>query len=192
MNIKDIKIVLASKSPRRCELLKYITEDFEVLPSSCDEALPDGIEPVQAPEYLAVQKAMDVLKLRQDCLIIGCDTVVIIDGKILGKPHGEEEAIDMLLTLSGRVHSVISGVCLCYKGKTLSFSQKTDVEFYPLRPDKALDYIRRCKPFDKAGSYGIQDKGGLFVKGISGDFYNVVGFPVPRLAVELDRFIKII
>lgn len=189
MDLKNANIVLASKSPRRCELMKYITEDFEILPSSCEEKLPAGIEPQEAPEFLAVQKALDVLKLRPDSLVIGCDTVVIIDDKILGKPHNEEDAFNMLTALSGRVHSVISGVCLCYKGKTLSFSQKTAVEFYPLAPDDILDYIRCCKPLDKAGSYGIQDKGCLFVKEIVGDFYNVVGFPVARLAREIEKLL---
>lgn len=192
MDLNNLKIVLASKSPRRCELLRYITENFEVLPSENQENLPDGIQPCEAPEFLAAQKALDVLKKRPDSLIIGCDTIVLIDGRILGKPHSEDEAYEMLSTLSGRVHTVISGVCLCYKGKTLSFSQKTAVEFYPLSPDEILDYIHSCKPFDKAGSYGIQDKGGLFVKEITGDFYNVVGFPVPRLARELKKFLNMI
>ena len=132
MSSAKIKYLLASQSPRRAELMKYITDEFEILPSDCDETVPDGIEPEEIPELLAARKALSVSRLKKDRLVIGCDTVVIIDGVILGKPHTPDRAISMLKTLSGRTHTVVSGVCICYKGKTMSFSQKTLVSFYEL------------------------------------------------------------
>lgn len=184
------KIILASQSPRRRELLRYIFDEFEVIPSDADETPPEGVESADIPEILAVRKALDVSKAHPEALVIGCDTVVILDGKIFGKPHSKPEAIDMLKALSGRTHDVISGVCLCYGGKTLSFSQRTGVTFYPLSEEDILGYIEKCPPYDKAGSYGIQDCGGLFVKSLDGDHYNVMGFPIARLKIELERLRK--
>lgn len=182
------KIILASQSPRRKELLKYIFDDFESIPSNADETPPEDIEARYVPQMLAVRKAMDISKIRPEALVIGCDTVVILDGKIFGKPHNEKEAFEMLKALSGRTHEVISGVCLCYgSSRTLSFSQTTGVTFYPLSDSDILSYIKKCPPFDKAGSYGVQDCGGLFVKSLNGDHYNVMGFPIARLKLELER-----
>lgn len=191
MSSAKIKFLLASQSPRRAELMKYITDEFEILPSDCDETVPDGIEPEEIPELLAARKALSVSRLKKDRLVIGCDTVVIIDGVILGKPHTPDRAISMLKTLSGRTHTVVSGVCICYKGKTMSFSQKTLVSFYELFEEEIRDYVQSCKPLDKAGAYGIQDKGGLFVREISGDYYNIVGLPVARLKREIDKLVSI-
>ena len=191
MSSAKIKYLLASQSLRRAELMKYITDEFEILPSDCDETVPDGIEPEEIPELLAARKALSVSRLKKDRLVIGCDTVVIIDGVILGKPHTPDRAISMLKTLSGRAHTVVSGVCICYKGKTMSFSQKTLVSFYELFEEEIRDYVQSCKPLDKAGAYGIQDKGGLFVREISGDYYNIVGLPVARLKREIDKLVSI-
>lgn len=188
----DINYVLASKSPRRAELMKYITPDFEILPSECGENPPDGIEADEVPEFLAVQKALDVLKKRPDSLVIGCDTVVILNGEILGKPKDEDDAFRMLKALSGRVHTVVSGVCICYKGRTLSFTQKTAVEFYPISDEDIKEYILKSSPLDKAGSYGIQDEGRMFVKEISGDYYNVVGLPLARLNLEIKKLVRLL
>ena len=188
----DINYVLASKPPRRAELMRYIAPDFEILPAECGENPPDGIEADEVPEFLAVQKALDVSKKRPDSLVIGCDTVVILNGEIMGKPKDLEDAFRMLKALSGRVHTVVSGVCLCYKGKTLSFTQKTAVEFYQLSDEDILDYVRQSNPLDKAGAYGIQDKGGLFVKEISGDYYNVVGLPLARLNLEIKKLVRLL
>lgn len=191
MSSAGIKYLLASQSPRRAELMRYIADEFEILPSDCDETVPDGIEPEEIPELLAARKALSVSRLKKDRLVIGCDTVVIIDGVILGKPHTPDRAISMLKTLSGRTHTVVSGVCICYKGKTMSFSQKTLVSFYELSEEEIRDYVQSCKPLDKAGAYGIQDKGGLFVREISGDYYNIVGLPVARLKREIDKLVSI-
>lgn len=191
MSSAGIKYLLASQSPRRAELMRYIADEFEILPSDCDETVPDGIEPEEIPELLAARKALSVSRLKKDRLVIGCDTVVIIDGVILGKPHTPDRAISMLKTLSGGTHTVVSGVCICYKGKTMSFSQKTLVSFYELSEEEIRDYVQSCKPLDKAGAYGIQDKGGLFVREISGDYYNIVGLPVARLKREIDKLVSI-
>lgn len=172
--------------------MHYIAPDFEILPAECGENPPAGIEADEVPEFLAVQKALDVSKKRPDSLVIGCDTVVILNGEIMGKPKDLEDAFRMLKALSGRVHTVVSGVCLCYKGKTLSFTQKTAVEFYQLSDEDILDYVRQSNPLDKAGAYGIQDKGGLFVKEISGDYYNVVGLPLARLNLEIKKLVRLL
>ena len=172
--------------------MKYITPDFEILPAECGENPPDGIEADEVPEFLAVQKALDVLKKRPDSLVIGCDTVVILNGEILGKPKDEDDAFRMLKALSGRVHTVVSGVCICYKGRTLSFTQKTAVEFYPISDEDIKEYILKSSPLDKAGSYGIQDEGRMFVKEISGDYYNVVGLPLARLNLEIKKLVRLL
>ncbi|MCD7889083.1 MAG: Maf family protein [Oscillospiraceae bacterium] len=186
-----IKYILASSSPRRHELFAFITKDFEVISPDCDEVLPKETEPYSVPEILAVRKAMSVAKTHPDEMVVGCDTVVILDGVIFGKPKDEANAYDMLGTLSGRTHTVVSGVCICYKGRTLSFSQETDVEFYPLSDSEIRNYITEFKPLDKAGSYGVQDGGALFIKGIRGDYYNVMGLPIARLKREIDKLITL-
>lgn len=187
----NIKFVLASQSPRRAELLKYITPEFEILPSDCDETVPDGVPADEAPQILAVRKALHVRELRPDALVIGCDTVVIIDGVILGKPHDAQDAKRMLRLLSGRTHTVVSGVCICLGSKTLSFTQNTLVSFYDMSDEEIDSYVQECSPLDKAGAYGIQDRGGLFVKHIDGDFYNIVGLPIARLSREIKKLCEI-
>ena len=184
------RVILASQSARRKELLKYIFDSYEVIPSGADETPPDGVPAEEIPEILATKKALYVARSNPDALVIGCDTVVILDGVIFGKPENSEEAFAMLRALSGRTHSVVSGVCVCCQGKTLSFSQTTEVTFYPLSDEDILKYITESSPLDKAGSYGIQDRGGLFVEKINGDHYNVIGFPIARLNIELRRFEK--
>lgn len=181
------RIILASQSPRRRELLRYIFDEFEIIPSNADETPPKDVEAACVPEILAVRKALDVYKSHPDALVIGCDTVVILDGKIYGKPHDLAEAVSMLKTFSDRTQDVVSGVCLCCGGKTLSFSQLTKVTFYPLSEEEILRYFEKYPPYDRAGAYGIQDGGGLFVKSLSGEHYNVMGFPIARLNIELSR-----
>ena len=188
----DKKIILASQSARRRELIQYIFENFEVIPSNVDETPPEGVDAEYIPEILAVRKASDIAKSHPDALVIGCDTVVILDGVIFGKPADTTEAFLMLKALSGNTHEVVSGVCLCCGGKTMSFSQTTRVTFYQLSDEDILSYISESSPLDKAGSYGIQDRGGLFVKSIEGDHYNVIGFPIARLKIELERFEKLL
>jgi len=188
--INNFKIVLASASPRRQELLKKIFDDFEVCPANIDEKIPENINPFEVAEKIAVQKSQAIKS--ENALVIACDTVVIYDGKILGKPTDFSDAFEMLFELSARTHTVVTGVCLCYKGKSYSFSEETEVEFYPLSSEEINAYCSTSEPFDKAGGYGIQGLGGLFVRKINGDFYNVVGLPIARLKREIERFLKIV
>lgn len=185
-----MKIILASASPRRKELLKKIYDEFEICPSSADETLPCGISCDRAAEYLASAKAFQVAENNKNSLVIGCDTVVICDDRILGKPADEKEAAHMLHMLSGRTHRVITGVCLCCGDKSMSFSSETYVEFYKLSDSEINDYIATGEPSDKAGAYGIQGLGGLFVRKIDGDFYNVVGLPAAELSRKLKQFLS--
>lgn len=182
-------IILASKSPRRQELIRNITDDFAVVVSEADERLPEGISPEASPVYLAEVKARAVADQHPDRLIIGADTVVILDGCVLGKPKDKDDAVRMLRTLSGKTHTVITGCCIIKAGKERVFGERTQVTFYPLSDGEIEAYIATGEPFDKAGSYGIQGKGSLFVSGIEGDFFNVMGLPVARLNRELRDFL---
>lgn len=176
-------MILASQSPRRRELLAFISPDFRVIPAVGEENIPDGAAPEQAVLALSRQKAEEVSSEHICEVVIAADTVVAIDGKILGKPHSEAEAFEMLNTLSGRVHSVFTGVCVIFAdGSVENFAEETKVEFYPLTAEEINAYIATGDPMDKAGAYGIQEKGAANVKGIVGDFYNVMGLPVGRLA----------
>lgn len=185
-----LDIILASASPRRRELLSVITKDFRVFPSDAEEILPEGTEPLKSAEILSEIKAKALMGMYPDSLIIGADTAVILGEKILGKPKDCDDAFKMLKSLSGKTHTVITGCTLIYKEKTVSFTEKTEVEFFPLSDNEILEYIKTGSPFDKAGSYGIQDQGSLFVKRISGDFYNVIGLPIARLKREIENITK--
>lgn len=184
------KIILASQSPRRQELIRHITHSYEVRVSDVDEVIPEGLVPERVPEHLALQKAQAVSRLNPDRVVIGADTVVLLGDKILGKPEGKDDAFSMLRSLSGQTHVVVTGCCITDGTRTRCFSEKTDVEFYELSDREILDYIDTGEPFDKAGSYGIQGRGMLFVRGIRGDFFNVMGLPVARLYRELNMFFE--
>ena len=185
-----MKIILASASPRRQELLKYIVPEFEVLPADIDETLPADISAEKCAEYLACKKARHIAEIYPDCVVIGSDTVVIIDNTSLGKPSDEADAERMLTMLSGKSHKVITGVCIAAAGKYDSFSNETAVKFYPLSAEEIRDYIATGEPMDKAGAYGIQGYGSVLVEGIDGDFFNVMGLPVAMLKRRLEKFIK--
>ena len=158
--------------------------NYSVIVSDYDESLNDEKDPFGHVVLSASEKAKSVSgKLDDDCIIIGADTVVVIDGKILGKPKTENDAIDMLLSLSGRMHKVITGICLLdSKNNKMHVNVSvTEVYFTDISRALASKYVDESKPFDKAGSYAIQDKGALFVRQINGDFYNVVGLPISLL-----------
>ncbi len=188
------KIVLASGSPRRKELLARTGMKFSVVVSDGEEKT-DLTDPAQAVEQLSQDKALAVAKMlegqQEVSLIIGADTVVAFKGEILGKPADEGDALQTLLKLQGKAHQVYTGVTLLVKEqgrwKPYTFSEKTDVEFYPVSQNEILDYIKTGEPMDKAGSYGIQGTFGIYVKGICGDYNNVVGLPVGRLVYELKK-----
>lgn len=175
-------LILASGSPRRRELLSLITDEFEVLVSGCEEFVPEGTPAEKVPAILAEQKALAVAKLRPEDTVIGSDTVVVLNGEIFGKPKDKEHARAMLKALSGKKHFVYTGVAVAEKGEVRSFVQKTEVEFYELSNETIEKYIESLEPMDKAGSYGIQGKGSVLVKGISGDYFNVMGLPVAETA----------
>lgn len=183
-----MNVILASASPRRKQLLSRIFSDFEICPSSADETVPKTVRSYEYAEYLAVKKAEDIAEKNKNSLVIGCDTVVISGNNILGKPQNRNDAYDMIKMLSGKKHQVMTGICLCLNGKSISFSCRTDVEFYNLSESEIQEYISSDEPYDKAGAYGIQGAGGLFVKRIDGDFYNVMGLPVAELNRRIKQF----
>lgn len=181
------RFILASQSPRRQELIGYILSEYEVIVSDAQEILPDGIAPEDVPAYLAGIKAQTVASEHPDDVVIGADTVVILDDQVLGKPKDEDDAFHMLRALSGKAHTVITGCAIIQNGRMTTFADHTRVEFYPLSDREILDYIATGEPFDKAGAYGIQGKGSVLVKCIEGDFFNVMGLPVARLKREMER-----
>ena len=183
-------MILASASPRRNELLSLILDEFQIEPADVDESIENNIPLEQIPAYLAAKKAKYVSERHPDDIVIGCDTGVFIDNNIIGKPSNEKAAYQILKLLSGRTHHVITGVALCRGGRISCFSQATEVEFYPLSEEEINDYILTGEPMDKAGAYGIQGKGAIFVRGIKGDYFNVVGLPVAMLKRKLEEFVR--
>ena len=183
-----MNVVLASASPRRKLILENAGYSVTVRVSDADETLPENITPEKAVEHLAKVKA-NAVERKTDELVIGADTVVVLDGEILGKPADEDDAFKMLTALSGRKHKVYTGVCIIYNEKEEIFHDCTEVEFYPLLPDEIRAYIKTGEPMDKAGSYGIQEKGSLFVKGIVGDYFSVMGLPVALINQKIKVFL---
>lgn len=183
-----MSIILASGSPRRKELMLNITDDFITEVSDVEEIIPENINPVEASEYLARLKAESVaVKYKNsDNIIIGCDTSVILDGEIMGKPIDYNQCFDYLSRLSGKMHIVTTGCCLIMNDSIKSFTEMTKVYFRKISSDEICDYISTGEPYDKAGGYGIQGKGSVFVEKINGDFFNVMGLPVCRLNMEIN------
>lgn len=190
-NLKQYNIILASNSPRRKELLAGLGIDFDirVLPG-IKEQYPEELSVEKISAFLAAQKAeANKQSMNDKDLLITADTVVVCDGKALGKPQNETAAAAMLQTLSGKTHQVITGVCLTSREKQTVFSVSTDVTFRRLTNEEINYYISKFKPYDKAGAYGIQEWiGYIGVESIYGSFFNVMGLPVQRLYCELQRF----
>ncbi len=182
-NIANKKVILASKSPRRQELLKGLNIPFEVLTREVNEDYPAHIATAEIAEFLAKKKANAFVDILNDENIIICaDTIVVLGNKVLGKPKSHAEAFEMLEALSGRQHKVISGVCVKTNTKTISFSSTTIVDFKTLSDAEINFYIKTYKPFDKAGSYGIQEWiGYIGISNINGSYFNVMGLPVYEL-----------
>lgn len=181
-----MRIILASKSPRRKEILQNLGIDFEIITKETDET-SDICEPSRLVKELSFRKGKAVYdELRDDsALIISSDTVVTIDNKILGKPKSAEDAAEMLKTLSSRSHQVVSGVTLIYNGITLTDSETTEVKFSSLSDDVIERYVATNEPMDKAGSYAVQGLASMMIEGINGCYFNVVGFPVHRFSKML-------
>ena len=183
-------IILASQSPRRRELLGQMgISDFIIRPAQGEEKSAPGLSPAQLVEALSLQKGVEVaVSAAPGDLVISADTVVAVDDRVLGKPHSREEAAAMLASLSGRTHTVYTGVTVCRDGNVLTEHEATAVRFRSLTPGEIAAYVATGEPMDKAGAYGIQGYGALLVEGIEGDYCNVVGLPVCRLGRMLARF----
>lgn len=190
MNLSNYKIILASGSPRRKQMLDDLGFCFNVKKTNTDESYPKTLDVNKVAEYLSIKKADSFKnKMANNELVITADTVVVIDNKILGKPSNKQEAIEMLNSLSGKEHKVITGVCLLTNEKQTAFSSITKVFFKELNEKEINYYIDKFQPYDKAGSYGIQEWIGLVgVERIEGSYFNVVGLPVQRLYTELMKF----
>lgn len=184
-------IILASASPRRAQLLKQIGLDFKVIPSDLPEEIKSDVSsPSEIVKELAAQKAKHVAGMVSQGLIIGADTIVVLEGQILGKPSGTEHAIEMLTLLSGKEHSVYTGIAL-FKipdEKLMVDYSETKVKFRAFGRDEIISYIATGEPFDKAGSYAIQGKGAVFVDSIKGCYFNIVGLPITKLVKMLGEF----
>lgn len=187
-NLKKYKVILASNSPRRKELLAGLGVDYEVrtLPD-VDESYPETLKGADIPLYIAKEKSDAYLGMMQPGeLIITADTIVWLDDKVLGKPRDREEALQMLRDMSGRTHEVFTGVCLTTTEWQRSFAAQTEVRFSPLSEEEITYYVDKYKPMDKAGAYGVQEWIGFIgVENISGSYYNIMGLPVQKLYREL-------
>ena len=184
-----MKIILASQSPRRYDILKKEGYDIEVVPSCYDEKINGLKYSDELVENCAYQKALDVKKrIGDDTLIVSADTVVVNNGIILGKPKDEKEACNMLLSLSKKTHFVATSICLIYKNKIFKGTDKTFVTFKELSNNEICDYVNNKKPFDKAGSYGIQDEGFNFAIKLEGNLDNVIGFPIALFEKKLTMY----
>lgn len=190
-NLSKYKVLLASKSPRRHELLSELRVPFNVVTiGGIDESYPDSLKAEDIPEYLANKKADHYIsQFTGNEMVITADTLVILEDRVLGKPRDSKEATEMLHSLSGKVHKVVTGVCISTHHKRVSFSSVTEVKFADLSADDIKYYVDNYQPFDKAGSYGIQEWiGCVSVEWIKGSYYNVMGLPVHRLYNELKKF----
>nr|WP_325211288.1 Maf family protein [uncultured Oscillibacter sp.] len=184
------QIVLASGSPRRRELLERIgVTDFVVRVPEVEESFPEGLTPPEVVAYISREKAEAAARLcGPGDIVITADTMVFLDNRRLGKPRDERHALEMLTALQGRKHTVCTGVSVCQGAKRLTESESTDVFFRPATEAQLLRYIATGEPMDKAGAYGVQGRGALLVERLEGDFFNVMGLPVLRLARMLERF----
>lgn len=184
-------LILASKSPRRRELLAQMgLTDFEIHPAVGEELAEPGLTPPELVQALALHKAREVAEkfAQSGDLVIGADTIVVLDGQVLGKPRNEAHALEMLTALSGRAHHVYTGVAVLQDGRALAQVEDTAVWFRNVSQAELNRYIATGEPMDKAGAYGIQGRGGLLVSRIEGDYTNVVGLPIVRLASLLAQF----
>lgn len=186
-------IILASRSPRRIHLLHQIGLSFTVQESGVDEHIPDGIAPEEVVRRLSLEKASRVAERLHDGIVIGADTIVVLDGKILGKPSSKGEAISMLSKLGGRTHTVFTGFAMIDVESQKSYVdyEKTEVTFRGLSNEEIESYVESGSPMDKAGAYGIQDDyGAVFVERINGCFYTVVGFPLSKFYTSWNMFLE--
>ena len=176
-----MKIILASNSPRRKELLHRDGYEFEVIPSTVDEIVDKSLNPIENVKSLAKQKCLDVAKNHYDDVVIGADTIVVFDNKIFGKPKTDLEAYQMLNVLQGKSHEVMTGVCVCYKKTMINEAEISQVIFKAMSDEDIWDYIKTKEPCDKAGAYAIQGIGKKYIEAYKGSFDNIVGLPMELL-----------
>lgn len=183
------KIILASQSPRRRQLLEWAEISFEVVTSNLDESYPPGLTTEDTAIHIAREKALAVeQKTGNEKIILAADTIVVLKDRIIGKPVDREEAISILHDLSGNTHSVITGVVIKKGEKEIAFADRTEVHFHQLNREQIEFYVDKYKPYDKAGAYAIQEWIGVVgIKAVKGDFYNVMGLPVSRVVRELEK-----
>jgi len=184
-----MKVILASQSPRRKELIELLHIKAKTIPSQIEEVIDPTLSHEENVMDLAYQKAMDVFKSHKEDLVLGFDTLVILDKHIMGKPDNKEQAKTYLKQLSGRTHRVITGCAVIKKGYSTSFFSSALVSFYPMDDQEIDDYIATNEPFDKAGAYGIQGYGAKYIESIQGDYYAVVGFPVSKIYRVLKKIL---
>jgi len=182
-------LILASRSPRRREILHMLGYDFSVIASGAEESadFSHGID--DAVMNIALTKAAEIARSHPEDIVLGADTVVALDGRVLGKPADADDAADMLRLLSGKTHTVYTGVAILGSGHQCVFCEKTQVTFYPLDDKEIAAYVATGEPMDKAGSYGIQGLGAVLVRRIEGDFFTVMGLPAARVCRALKAFI---
>lgn len=183
-------LILASASPRRSELLRQLKWEFEVVPSDAEEVTYEYLSPQEICQLNAHRKARAVAKKIPDALVLGADTLVFLNGEVMGKPRDLAEAQQMLTLLQGRTHQVVTGVCLLHlrTHHERVFAASTDVTFHPLTPQQIREYLSITQPLDKAGAYAIQEHGEKIVAEISGSYTNVVGLPLERLQEEVEHW----
>ena len=186
------KIILASQSPRRKQLLEWAEVPFEIVIKETDERFPPGMTPDEVAVYIARNKALAVQRERDpEEVILAADTIVVLGDNIIGKPVHREDAVSILLALSGCTHKVITGVVMLKGDKEIAFADITEVEFHPITVSQIEFYVDKYKPYDKAGAYAIQEWIGVTgIKSINGDFYNVMGLPVSRVVRELKYLVE--
>jgi septum formation protein len=184
------KIILASQSPRRKQLLEWAEIPFEIVVKETDENFPAELDPGKAAIYIARNKLLAVQELvSPGSIILAADTMVVLNNRIIGKPQSREDAFEILMDLSGKKHAVITGVVMRRNDKEIAFADATDVQFHELTPAEIEFYVDKYKPYDKAGAYAIQEWIGVVgIKSVSGDFYNVMGLPISRVVRELNFF----
>lgn len=187
-----MNIILGSQSPRRRELMKGIDIPFTAVNIEADETYPDSLQGGDIPLYISRAKARAYAKnLKDDDLLITADTIVWVEGQMLGKPHNDEQAKQMLRQLSGRTHQVYTGVTFLHQGTYESFVDQTDVTFRALSEDEIDYYVRTYKPFDKAGAYGVQEYiGYIGVTSMMGSYFNVMGFPICRVYEKIKQYLS--
>jgi len=185
VNNKNKQYILASKSPRRMELLKILDIDFTVIPSDIDEIINTNFTNEAVVMDIALKKAEDISSLNPDRYVLGFDTLVILDGVPLGKPIDKEDAIRMLKLLSGRTHTVLTGCAIVNNIYRDTFYSSVDVTFYDMSEEEIIEYAETKEPLDKAGAYGIQAYGARYIKEVKGDYFTIVGLPIAKLYKKL-------